>query len=278
MLSSSSLQVLPKFGATLRSNAYQLADLSSAQTQEVKDLADLLSANKAAFVASDAGKSDTLDIEFKYDTSGASAFVVSHANGNFSLKPEAGQTMATFMDAFQSKLAAFTENLISPEEKQAKIQKDFQTFVTKVANAIKEGDFELVPDSSNTSPAGGSFMMHGGWYTQTAKIQIEGQTYTVSTQVSKHGETSYNIQIPGTDWNSPVASVNYTVQKDPNGIVRNDRVGGLSFQSGNNHQDFVSNYAQFPRPTQVMLQNMMTKMDNLFAQLDSAGVLIPFQA
>lgn len=273
----SPLQVLPKFGATLRSNAYQLADLSSAQTQEVKDLADLLSANKAALVASDAGKSDTLEIEFKFDTTGASAFVTSRANGNFSLKPEEGQTMASFMTAFQGKLAAFTENLISPQEKQAKIQKDFQAFVTKVANAIKEGDFELVPDSSNTSPAGGSFMMHGGWYTQTAKIQIEGQTYTVSTEVYKHGETSYNIQIAGTDWNSPVASVTYTVQKDPNGNVRNDRVKGFYFQAGNNHQDWARNYETFLRPTQVMLQNMMTKMDNLFAQLDSTGVLIPFQ-
>jgi hypothetical protein len=71
--------------------------------------------------------------------------------------------------------------------------------------------------------------------------------------------------------------VSYTVLKDPNGNVKNDRVSGLSYQSGDNGLDLLQNYGQLPQTTQVMVQNMMTKLDNLFNQLDSSGVLAPFQ-
>jgi hypothetical protein len=267
-----------RFGAYFNVSASGLQAMNSDKGFELAELTELATGQKADFEQLDSGKKDKLTIQVQYAPDSVTASVSSQTNGGFQLNREAGQTLAGFLSALKTKTQTFVDGLLSPEEKQNKLNSEFKLFITKVDKSIQGGDFELVAGSAKTEAATGSDVMHGGHYSQTAQIEIDGEKYYVHRAVKKRGTQSLRISKPiGDGQGNNFVAANYTVDKDPGGDVKKDRVGDFTYQSPGFYKEWLRDYNQNPQPTQVMLQNMMTKMENMFNQLQSAGVLLPFQ-
>jgi hypothetical protein len=266
----------PRFGAYFNVSASSLQAMNSDKGFELAELTELVTAQKLEFEQLDVGKKDKLTIQVQYAPESLTATVSSQTNGGFELKREADQSLGGFLGALKNKTQTFVESLLSPEEKQNKLNTEFKTFVTKVDKAIQNGDFELVDGSAKTHAATGSEAMHGGHYSQSAQIQIDGEKYFVNRSVKKRGTQTFSISNASDVPNSSTL-IRYTVDKDPSGNVAKDVVGDFRYESPSFYKEWLRDYNQQPQPTRVMLQNMMTKIENIFNQLQSAGVLLPFQ-
>jgi hypothetical protein len=188
------------------------------------ELTQLASAQIEAFEQLDAGQRDELTIRVQYESNSVGASVSSQNNGGFGLKREAGQSLGGFLETLKEKAQKFVTGFLTLEEKTTTVNTRFQTFMTKMDQAILKGNYEVVPDSAKKKADPGS---DAGEYTQTAEIKMDGETYVMTRHVQNAGYRTFTISNGQADGKDATAFVAYSVCKNPGGDVAKDQVGNL---------------------------------------------------